>query len=107
MFVSVPKWTIILITYRPDYARLSQLTTVFLNLPIIALTATAPRVRDQILNVVPDAVLHSINLNTGDKEDRQFDFHGVFVVGNMSTPKAVFGGRICWPCIGGHFMLVS
>ena len=37
--------------HRPDYARLSQLTTVFQNLPIMALTATAPpRVRDQILN---------------------------------------------------------
>ena len=52
------------IFHRPDYAQLIQLTNVFQNLPVMALIATAPlRVLEQILNVVPDAVVSKGSVN--------------------------------------------
>lgn len=60
--------------HRPEYARLSQLTNIFQNLPLMALTATAPpRVLKQILNVVPDAVMSKGSVNQPNITYRVFE----------------------------------
>lgn len=49
---------------RPDYARLTRLSSLFPGVPLMALTATAPpTVRDQVLKVVPRPVIAQSSVN--------------------------------------------
>ena len=62
------------VLHRSDYARLGQLTNTFQNLPLMALTATAPpRVLQQILNVIPDAVVSQGSVNQPNITYRVFE----------------------------------
>lgn len=66
------------ISYRPDYARLNQLTSVFPTVPLMALTATAPpKVLEQILDVIPRAVVSQGSVNQPNITYRVFEMVNV------------------------------
>ena len=60
--------------HRPDYTRLSQLSSLFPNLPLMALTATAPPgVLEQIVHVIPDPVISQGSVNQPNISYRVFE----------------------------------
>ena len=55
---------VLLLLFRPDYTRLSRLSSLFPGVPLMALTATAPpSVRDEILTITPRAFLTQASVN--------------------------------------------
>lgn len=61
---------------RPDYARLTRLSSIFPRVPLMALTATAPpSVCDEILTITPGAFMTKGSVNQANLTYRVLKLH--------------------------------